>query len=99
MSVHQGDWKLIRLFHQGENGAHDYRLYNLKWDIGEKNNLVPMYPEKVEELDQLIEEHLEDAGALLPIPNPEFDPSKYKPEEIGVQKGGLKNARKITYEL
>jgi len=99
VAVHQGDWKLIRLFYQGENGAHDYRLYNLKWDIGEKNNLVPMYPKKVEELDQLIEEHLEDAGALLPMQNPDFDPSRYKPEEIGVQKGGLKNARKIDYEL
>ena len=41
MAVHSGDWKLIRLFHQGEDGAHDYRLYNLAEDIGERNSRSP----------------------------------------------------------
>ena len=26
VSMHSGDWKLLRLFHEGEKGAHDYRL-------------------------------------------------------------------------
>jgi arylsulfatase A-like enzyme len=98
VAVHSGDWKLIRLFHQGEIGAHDYRLYNLKWDIGEKNNLSGMYPEKVRELDRMIEAHLKDANTVIPEPNPDFDPAQYRPEMIGVQAGGLKGAKKIKID-
>ena len=95
VAVHSGDWKLIRLFYQGENGAHDYRLYNLRWDIGENNNLASMYPEQVSALDRMIEDHLKDANAVTPQPNPDFDPLKYIPDEIGVQPGGLKGAVRI----
>ena len=35
MSVHYGDWKLIRIFHYGDEHSHDYRLYNLRTDISE----------------------------------------------------------------
>jgi len=94
VSIHSGDWKLIRLFHQGDNGAHDYRLYNLKEDIGEKNNLASSNPEVVRELDRLIEDHLRDANAVVPLPNPDFDPAKYDPSKIGVQPGGLKISKR-----
>lgn len=92
-AVHVGDWKLIRLFCQGENGAHDYRLYNLKEDIGEKTNLAGKYPEKVSEMDRLISRHLEETAAVVPQPNPAFDPAKYRPDQIGVQVGGGLNMR------
>ncbi len=92
MAVHVGDWKLIRLFYQGEDGAHNYLLYNLKEDIGETNNLASAYPEKVQELDRLMEAYLKDAGTVTPQPNPAFDPAQYRPEAIGVQKGGLRVA-------
>jgi arylsulfatase A-like enzyme len=92
-AVHLGDWKLIRLFHQGAQGAHDYRLYHLKDDIGETCDLAGKHPGKVAELDALVEAHLRDAGAVVPVPNPAFDPAKYRPEDIGIQKGGLKVAR------
>lgn len=88
--VHAGDWKLIRLFHEGEAGAHDYRLYNLQDDIGESRNLAAVHPGKVKELDRLLEQHLVDAKAVTPQPNPRFDPAQYHPERIGVQVGGLK---------
>jgi arylsulfatase A-like enzyme len=84
VAVHAGDWKLIRLFHEGENGAHDYRLYDLVKDIGEKKNLAPEHPDKVRQLDRLIEDHLKDANAVVPLPNPKFDPNQYAPEKIGV---------------
>ncbi|MBT3200030.1 MAG: sulfatase [Phycisphaerales bacterium] len=84
MSVHSGDWKLIRLFHEGENRAHDYRLYNLAEDIGEKNNLAASHPEKVKTLDRMIEKHIKETKAVIPKPNPRFDPKQYKPENIGV---------------
>lgn len=93
VSVHSGDWKLIRLFHQGKDFAHDYLLYNLKWDISEHNNLAKVYPQKVQELDLLIEQHLVETKAVVPIINPKFDKAKYKPENIGKQNGGLKGEK------
>ena len=90
MAVHYGDWKLIRTFHHGEDGNHDYRLYNLREDIGENNNLAADHPEKVKMMDQLIEDYVAEANVVVPLPNPYFDPAKFDPKTIGVQKGGLK---------
>lgn len=73
--VRKGDWKLIRYFGEGENGKHDYELFNLKEDIGEKNNIAGNMPELVEELDILLEKHLKDIDAMIPIPNPDYDSS------------------------
>ena len=84
--MHSGDWKLIRLFYGGENGAHDYLLYNLKDDVGETTNLASMYPERVQDMDRMIEAHLQDAKTVVPLPNPNFDPAKYKAELIGKAK-------------
>ena len=84
MALHAGDWKLIRLFHQGENGAHDYRLYNLADDLGEKTNLAQERPDKVAQLDRMMERYIEEAGTVVPERNPGFDPSQYRPEGIGV---------------
>ena len=60
----EGDWKYIRP-HPGpalmeavgiETGNASYpQLYHQKDDIGEKNNLAPKYPDKVKELDNLLE--------------------------------------------
>jgi len=93
MAVHHGDWKLIRTFHYGENGNHEYRLYNLRDDIGENNNLAADLPEKVKALDGLIEEYVAEAEVVVPLPNPNFDPAKFDPAMIGVQAGGLKMPR------
>jgi len=85
VSVHRGDWKLIRIFHGGENGAHRYLLFNLKDDLGEKNNLAAQKPELVAELDALIETFLKNTHAVVPVPNPAFDPKQYHPELEGKQ--------------
>ena len=90
MSVHHGDWKLIRTFHYGEDGDHEYRLYNLREDIGESKNLAATYPEKVQELDELIEDYIARANVVVPLPNPNFDPATFDSSKIGVQPGGLK---------
>jgi len=39
VSVHSGKWKLVRVFFGGEDGQHDYKLYDLSEDFGEINNL------------------------------------------------------------
>jgi hypothetical protein len=56
VSVHRDDWKLIRIFHGGENGAHRHLLFNLRDDLGEKEQpRRAKKPELVTELDALIE--------------------------------------------
>jgi hypothetical protein len=86
VTVHRGDWKLIRIFHGGENGAHRHLLFNLRDDLSEKNNLAAQQPERVRELEVLIEHFLEDTKAVVPLPNPAFDPAKYHPEDEGKSK-------------
>ncbi|MFC7336028.1 sulfatase [Haloferula chungangensis] len=86
VTVWRGDWKLIRLFHQGEDGAHRWLLYNLREDIGEKNDLSQKEPERVKSMDLLIEAFLKDTNAVTPVPNPNFKPSAYHPEREGVAK-------------
>ncbi|MGB7345852.1 MAG: sulfatase [Pirellulaceae bacterium] len=83
VSVHQGDWKLIRIFFGGENGSHRYKLFNLANDIGERNNLAAAQPDRVKQLDALIEQFLSDTQAARPLPNPNFDSSKYDPTREG----------------
>ena len=87
VSVHRGDWKLIRIFHGGDNGAHRYLLFNLRDDLGEQHNLASTMPEVVKELDALMERFLAETGAVVPIPNPAFDPAFYRPELEGVPSG------------
>ena len=93
MAAHHGDWKMIRTFHYGENGEHQYRLYNLADDIGENHNLAAEHPEQVKAMDQLIDNYITEAKVVVPLPNPNFDPAKFDPSSIGVQAGGLKMPR------
>ena len=93
MAVHHGDWKFIRTFHYGEDGKHQYRLYNLRNDIGENHNVAKLHPERVKVMDQWITNYLAEAKVVVPLPNPKFDPAKFDPATIGVQKGALKMPR------
>ncbi|MEL7498424.1 MAG: sulfatase [Planctomycetota bacterium] len=77
VSVHSGDWKLIRLFHEGQNGDHRWKLFNLADDIGETNNLANEKPDLVNKLDAKISGFLRRTKAVVPTVNPNFDPSKY----------------------
>ena len=83
VSVHRGDWKLIRIFFGGENGEHRWKLFNLSKDIGETDDLATRKPQLVQELDALIEQFLDDTGAVRPIPNPNFDAAVYRLEDEG----------------
>ncbi len=83
VAVHRGDWKLVRIFHGGENGAHRWKLFNLREDLGETNDLAAKEPERVKAMDGLIEKFLTDTAAVVPLPNPAFDPAKYNPVSEG----------------
>ncbi len=70
--VRKGDWKLIRNYCDGENGTDTFELYNLKDDIGETRNLAAEKPRRVKRLRKLLEDFLEETGAVVPIPNPRY---------------------------
>ncbi len=72
VAVHRGDWKLIRLFHQGDNGADARYLYNLKNDPGEQSDLAASQPALVQELNALSEKFLAETHAVVPGPNPAY---------------------------
>lgn len=92
--VRVGDWKLIRLFCDHEDQTDRFELYNLKDDIGERSNLADRMPDKVMELNGLIDGFLKDTQAVAPAPNPAYgrEPDEWVPSkdcEIGTEAGEL----------
>lgn len=85
-SVRQGDFKLIRFFHDGPDFADRSELYNLKDDIGETTNLADKMPDRVKAMDALLEGFLADTRALLPKPNPAYKP------QAGAKQGSASTA-------
>lgn len=68
-SIRRDDWKLILVEDSGaaidamlanpsEGKYKPYQLYDLSDDIEEKNNLIEKYPEIVEELKAVLENHI-----------------------------------------
>ncbi len=62
----------------------------MKNDLGEARDLAKTHPQKLLELDAMMERHLRASHAVTPQPNPAFDVTQYNPERIGKQPGGLK---------
>ena len=79
-AVRAGDWKLIEFFEDNH-----VELYNLKNDIGEKNDLAQKQPEKAAQLCEHLHKWRESVGAQLPTPNPDYDPMKNQAQ--GAKKG------------
>ena len=73
--VRKGDWKLIRLYCQGDDQTDRFELYSLKDDIGETTDLSARTPDKVKELNALIDKFLKDSGAVVPVRNPGYKSS------------------------
>jgi arylsulfatase A-like enzyme len=80
-AVHAGDWKLLEFFETGKR-----ELYNLKDDIGEKNDLAAAQPEKVKELHEKMLAWRKEVGAPMPRPKTPAD------EAAGKQKKRRKEA-------
>jgi arylsulfatase A-like enzyme len=68
-SVRDGDWKLIEFFEDNH-----VELYNLRQDPGELRNMVEAEPERAESLRQALQTWKRDIHALIPVPNPEYEP-------------------------
>ncbi len=73
--VRKGDWKLIRFYCDNDDQTDRFELYNLKDDPGETNNLAANMPDRVKELNALIEGFLKESGAIVPAPNPAYKPT------------------------
>ena len=64
----QGAWKLIYFFEEDI-----YELYNLNEDVGEKNNLSLIYPNKLSEMKKSLLHWANNIGAQDPIINNQFN--------------------------
>jgi uncharacterized sulfatase len=67
-AIRKGDWKLVQNFVSG-----DFDLFNLRADISEGMDLSEVYPEKMNELKDLLETWQNDVNAEFPVPNPDFN--------------------------
>ncbi len=79
-SVRQGDWKLIRFYCAEDDFSDRLELYNLKDDIGETRNRASEFPERVQALNAMIDQHLAHVDALVPGRNARFDPAARPPK-------------------
>ena len=62
-------YKLIKLYETNE-----LRLFDLRQDIGEKNDLSQVHPDKVDTMHQSLVKYLKNVDAGIPSVNPDFDP-------------------------
>ena len=87
--VRRGDWKLIRFYCDNHDQSDRHELYNLREDLGETKDLASVMPEKVKELAALIDGFLKDSGAVVPKPNPAYDPQAKAPAPAAGKKKGV----------
>jgi arylsulfatase A-like enzyme len=78
--IEVGDWKLMEFLEDGR-----LELYNLKDDIGEKNNLATTMPDKARELHNKLLAWRKEINAPMPTPN---KPGAAKTDMAKKNKGG-----------
>ncbi len=70
--VRKGDWKLIKHYCDNPDQSHRYELFNLHTDIAEIINLASTFPDRVEEMNAMIEQHMTVTGGIFPVANPNY---------------------------
>jgi uncharacterized sulfatase len=70
-AIRAGDWKLIEFF---DDGA--LELYNLADDISESHDVAAAHPDRARALQQQLASWRESVDALMPTPNPKYDPAR-----------------------
>ena len=65
-AIRAGDWKLIEFFEDGR-----LELYDLRNDVGERNNLAANMPEKVDKLHGMLKAWRKSVAAPMPTNNPD----------------------------
>ncbi|MBL7134878.1 MAG: sulfatase [Phycisphaerae bacterium] len=66
-AVRAGEFKLLEFFEDNH-----WEMYDLKDDIGEKNDLSAKMPAKAGELTKMLHDWLKAVGAKMPSPNPQY---------------------------
>ena len=74
--IRRGQWKLIRFHGDGDGGQDRFELYDLAKDMGETKNVAAANPKLVKDLNDQISAYLKRTGAVVPVRNPAYDPSK-----------------------
>jgi arylsulfatase A-like enzyme len=69
-AVRYGDYKLLEYY---ENGT--IQLFNIKDDPGEQHDLSKSEPKKAEELKEMLHKWRKSVDAVMPYPNPDYDPA------------------------
>lgn len=78
-AIRAGDYKLIEWYDETISGlGKELELYNLKKDIGERNNLAEIMPDKTRQLKSLLAAWRKQVKAQMLTPNPNYDPVKAK---------------------
>jgi arylsulfatase A-like enzyme len=77
-AVRDGDWKLIQWY---EDGA--LELFNIRDDISETKNLAAENPQKTQELLAELAAWRSEVQAVMPTPNPDYQPSEKAPKSGG----------------
>src|SRR5207253_3010631 len=72
-AVRDGDWKYVTYYDTGET-----QLFDLKADVGERNDLAKQESAHVGRLKKLHDDWLVAIDAQRNTPNPDFDPALFK---------------------
>ena len=79
-AVRYGDYKLIEFYEDGR-----LELFNLRDDIGERQNLVRKQPAKAAALHAMLKRWRESVKAVMPAVNPNYDAAKADQGLTGVE--------------
>ncbi|MEM9141818.1 MAG: sulfatase [Bacteroidota bacterium] len=94
--IRAGDWKLIHYWEDGRD-----ELYDLNSDPGEQTDVAEKHPDLRSELATQLHKYLQNLGAEVPQPDPEFDPQlalKKHQEKVKVLLPRLETQRKRFLE-
>lgn len=80
-AVRMGDWKLIEFYEDGR-----LELFNLRDDPGETANLSLKNPKKTREMHEKLRQWRQETNALMPDPNPAYDPATSDQGLTGAEK-------------
>ncbi len=70
-ALRQGDWKLIEFFEDNR-----LELYDLAADPGESTNLATREPQRAASMQSTLAEWRTSVSARMPVPNPNYDPTR-----------------------
>ena len=84
-AIRDGDWKLIHFYEDNH-----VELYNLRADLGEKNDLARTNVAKATELRAKLDAWRASVGAQAPTQNPDYDPKREWQEAGQAQKAAKK---------